>query len=52
MKLICIECKKEFDTKEQAWLHTNPPATKDAGKGFARMQLKRHVVFEKTGRDA
>jgi hypothetical protein len=47
MKLICIECCKEFDTLEAAWKHTNPPASKDAGKGVVRIQLKKHVVFPK-----
>lgn len=47
MKLICIECLKEFDTPEEAWQHTNPKVTKDSN---VRRPLKRHVVFPKTGR--
>jgi len=49
-KLICIECRQEFDTPEQAWRHVNPLAGKDVGKGVARVQLKRHIIFPKTER--
>lgn len=49
MTLICIECRKEFATVEEAWKHTNPLAQKDSGKGgVVRVPLKRHVVFPKT----
>lgn len=49
MTLICIECRKEFATVEEAYLHTNRKVTKDSP---VRVPMKKHVVFPKTGRDA
>ena len=49
MTLICIECRKEFETLDEAYKHTNPLATKDGGKGgVVRIPLKRHLIFPKT----
>lgn len=67
MKLICIECRAEFEdtqkeviekgervmksfpAKEQVYLHTTRPVSKDSS---VRVPMKRHVVFPKTGRGA
>ena len=67
MKLICIECRTEFEdtqkeviekgervmkpltAKEQAYLHTTRPLSKDSS---VRVPMKKHVVFPKTGRDS
>lgn len=44
MTLICIACRKEFETIAQAWDHSNPLI----GKTTLRQPAKRHIVVEKT----
>ncbi len=49
MTLICIECRKEFDTPEQAWRHTNQLISMGK-RGDVYIQSKKHVVFPKAER--